>query len=167
LLNPLLKFLHWRSMRGRSSGDRTTLGHLRYMLAPAQPYRTADNNLGLRGDSGFVELPVTVMPIVRLPFFATFLLATGMEFFKACYGMLKTLEWPIQYQFHLSDFVDYSHPDLEGQVPEGDGVYMPQALRTPLEKKWDLFRRALEMMASAYTFITLENWAHRVLEGTV
>lgn len=158
-LNPLLKFLHWCSMRGRSGGDRATLGPLRYMLAPTRPYRTTDNSLGQRGEDGFVEFPLTVVPIVRLPFFATFLLATGLELFKVCYRVLKALEWPIQYQFHLSDFVDYNHPELEDQVPNGNGVYVPQALRTPLRKKWDLFERALGMVAENYQFATLEQWA--------
>lgn len=165
-LNPLLKFLHWHSMSGQSAGDRTTLGHLRYMLAPAQPYRTADNSLGRSGNDSLIEFPLTVVPIVRLPFFATFLLATGLELFKVCYRVLKTLGWPIQYQFHLSDFVDYSHPELEDQIPSGNGVYVPQALRTPLKKKWELFQRALETMAADYMFMTLENWGHRLLRGT-
>jgi hypothetical protein len=165
-LNPLLKFLHRHSMRGRSGGDCTTLGLLCYMLAPTRPYRTAEDSLGRRGDDGLVEFPVSVVPIVRLPFFATFLLATGLALFKICYQTLKALRWPIQYQFHLSDFVDYSHPELEGQVPRGKEVYVPQALMTPLKEKWDLFERALNMIASDYTFMTLENWAHRVLEET-
>ena len=163
-LNPLLKFLHWRSMNSRSAGERTTLGHLRYMLAPTRPYRTTANSLGRRdGDDGLVEFPVTVVPIVRLPFFATFLLATGLELFRICYRVLKALEWPIQYQFHLSDFVDYSYPELEDQVPRGTGVYVPQALRTPLKRKWVLFEQALAMMAQDYEFATLEQWAGRLM----
>lgn len=164
-LNPLLKFLHWRSMSGRAGGDRTTLGPLRYMLAPTRPYRTTQNSLGRGKDDGLLEFPVTVVPMVRLPFFATFLLATGLELFKVSYRTLKALGWPIHYQFHLSDFVDYSHPDLEDQVPKANGVYVPRALRAPLKKKWDLFERAVEMMGSDYTFTTLANWAHRVVGG--
>jgi len=162
LLNPLLKFLHWRSMSGRSRKERTTLGHLRYMLAPTQPYRTAEDSLGRRGNDGLVEFPVTVVPLVRIPFFATFLLATGLALFKVCYRMLKALGRPIQYQFHLSDFVDYSHPELEGQVPRGSDVYVPQALRTPLKRKWTLFEQALAMMTEDYEFVTLEQWAGRL-----
>ena len=63
--------------------------------------------------------------------------------------------------------MDYSHPELEDQVPRGKGVYVPQALRTPLKEKWDLFHRALDVMTSDYAFVTLENWAHRMLEGIV
>jgi hypothetical protein len=158
-LTPLLKFLHWLTTSGRSGGDRTTMGHLRYMLAPARPYRTTANRLDQCGHDGLVEFPLTVLPIVRLPFWSTFLLATGFEVFKISYRVLKALEWPIQYSFHISDFVDYSHPELEDQVPPGDGVYVPQALRTPFKKRWALFERALGMMAEDYQFVTLERWA--------
>jgi len=160
-LNPLLKVMHWHSMRSRSGEDRTTLGNLSYMLAPAQPYRTADSSLGHRGGNGLVEFPITVVPIVRLPFFATFLLATGLNVFRICYRTLKAMRWPIHYQFHLSDFVDYNHPDLDNQVPRENGVYVPQALREPLQSKWELFTKALEIMVSDYTFTTLEKWAQR------
>jgi hypothetical protein len=162
-LNPLLKFMHWRSMGSRSGGDRTTLGHLRYMLAPTQPYCTARDKLDQRGEDGLVEFPVTVAPIMRLPFFATFLLATGFEVFKVSYRTLRAMGRSIQYQFHLSDFVDYSHPDLEDQVPQGDGVYVPQSLGTPLKKKWDLFAQVLETMTEDYRFVTLEQWAKRLV----
>jgi len=163
-LNPLLKALHWWSTRARCRADRTTLGHLRYMLAPTTPYRIQENRLGRPGNDDLLEFPVTVVPILRLPFFATFLLATGMEVFKACYGLLKSLNHPIQYQFHLSDFVDYNHPDLRQQVPKSDGVYVPQALNTPLNKKWEVFENALEQIARDYTFTTLEHWANRMLK---
>ena len=161
LLNPLLKLLHWKSTSLRSGIERTTLGHPRYILAPTQPYRVG-NGFGQAGQDSFIEFPITVTPILRLPFFATFLLATGLELFKASYNMIRAFGWEIQYQFHLSDFVDYEHPDIEGQVPRARGVYVPQALRTPLARKMDIFRRALEMIAENYEFITLEQWARKL-----
>lgn len=158
-LMPLLKFLHWLNSSSRSEGDRTTMGHLYYMLAPRSPYRTAANRLGRRGQDGLIEIPLTVMPVIRLPFWATFLLSTGIDFFKICYRLLKVMRIPIQYQFHLSDFVDYNHPDLADQVPNGNGVYVPQALKSPLKQKWDLFKQAVDIIATDYTFSTLKDWA--------
>jgi hypothetical protein len=155
--------MHWRSMSKRSGGSRTTLGHLRYMLAPTQPYPTTEKSFGRRGNSDFIEFPITVVPIVRLPLFATFSLATGFKLFQMSYQVLKTLRMPIQYQFHLSDFVDYNHPDLRDQVPNGNGVYVPQALRVPLGKKLDLFKRILCSIASDCDFLALENWAREML----
>jgi hypothetical protein len=86
------------------------------MFAPISPYQSTAHNLAQRGTAGLIEFPMTVTPLVRLPFFATFLLATGFTFFKRCYQSLKNLKLPIQYQFHLSDFVDYSHPDLAANI---------------------------------------------------
>lgn len=166
VLNPLLKALHWRSTRARSRLDRTTLGRLRYMVAPTRPYRIQGNHLDRRGNDDLLEFPVTVVPVLRLPFFATFLLSTGLECFKVCYRLLKSLRHPIQYQFHLSDFVDYNHPDLKDQVPKDDGVYVPRALHTPLKKKWEIFETALEIIARDYSFRTLENWATRSLKDS-
>jgi hypothetical protein len=162
-LTPLFKFLHWWNTSSRTGGDRTTLGQLNYMFAPLTPYRTSPDALAQKGDGGLVELPLTVVPFVRAPFWATFLLATGFELFERSYRLIRWRRLPIQYTFHLSDFVDYTKPELADQVPTlGDGVYVPQALRVPLAKKLPLFQRAMEVIAADYEFSTLRDWAAHV-----
>lgn len=158
-LMPLLKFLHWRSMSSRNRIERTTMGHLKYMLAPIIPYRTSMRGFASKGSDGIMEFPMTCMPFIRLPFYATFLLATGLKLFKGTYELLKSMAYPIQFQFHLSDFVDYGHPDLVDQVPDGSGVYVPQALGTSLTDKTRIFQKALDIISEDYTFSTLEAWA--------
>lgn len=166
-LMPLLKFLHWWNTRSRSGGDRTTMGQLNYMLSPRRPYRASTASLARRGGDGIVELPVTVVPGVRLPFWATFLLASGMGVFKASLELLVATRTPVQFQFHLSDFVDFNDREFVDQVPRaGDGVYVPQALWTPLATKRDLFTRAIDLLAEHYDFITLEQWATQVAAAT-
>lgn len=165
-INPLLKLMHWKTTSSRKDGDRTTLGHLRYMFAPISPYFTSELSLGRRGQSDFVEFPVTVLPYFRLPFFATFTLATGLTLFKTSYKLLKSLGVPIQYQFHLSDFVDYTRADLADQVPlDRDGQYVPYALRLPLQKKLAFFTQVMETLCQNYQFATLENWVKRCFAG--
>jgi hypothetical protein len=164
-LNPLLKILQWFTVRKMSRKDRSTLGQLGYALAPTCPYRTSENSLGRRGDADFVEFPLTVVPLLRLPFFATFLLATGLQVFKTCFRILKAFKRPIFYQFHLSDFVDYDHPDLLDQVPRARGVYVPKALRISLSKKMSVLQPAMEMIASDSAFLRLDGWAHGMLEN--
>ena len=158
-LMPLLKFLHWRSMSSRNRIERTTMGHWKYMIAPIKPYRTSMRGFASKGSDGIMEFPLTVMPFIRLPFLATFLLATGLKLFKGTYELLKSMAYPIQFQFHLSDFVDYGHPDLVDQVPDGNGVYVPQALRTSLTEKTKIFQKAMAIISEGYTFNTLEAWA--------
>jgi hypothetical protein len=162
-LMPLFKFLHWWNTRSRSGGDRTAMGQLNYMWAPRHPYRTSMASLSRPGAGGIVELPVTVVPVVRLPFWATFLLASGIDAFKASLRALVATRTPVQFQFHLSDFVDFNDREFAGQVPrDGDGVYVPRALWTPLSVKHGLFTRALDLLAEHYEFVTLEQWAAQV-----
>ena len=165
-LMPLMKLMHWKSMSALRGGGRTTMGHWKYLLAPSVPYQTSSHSLGSHGNSGLIEFPVTVTPFARLPFFATFLLATGYSLFKWSYKLLRAMNRPLQFMFHLSDFVDYSHPDLADQVPAStDSVYVPQALRAPLEKKITLFRRALDLIAEDYSFEPLREWSVRMKSG--
>ena len=49
MLMPLLKTMHYYSMRKRDLPTRTTLGHLYYMYAPTHPYHTDENALGKKG----------------------------------------------------------------------------------------------------------------------
>jgi hypothetical protein len=151
-------------MSSTSRENRTTLGHFYYMFAPTRPYQTSYNRIGARGRGGVVELPLTVTPILRLPFWATSLLAIGPGFFKASYSLLKSFECPIQLQFHLSDFVDYRHPELSDQVPQpSDGVYAPKALHEKLSIKISFYRKILDILSEDYRFITLADWPGQLL----
>jgi hypothetical protein len=162
-LMPVFKFLHWWNTKNRTGGDRTTMGQLNYMLSPLRPYRCSAASLSSRGSDGIVEVPVTVVPFVRMPFWATFLLSSGLGVFKASLEVLKAARMPVQFQFHLSDFVDFNDRELVDQVPRaGDGVYVPQALWTPLERKRELFAQALDLLADHYEFTTLDQWAAQV-----
>ncbi len=162
LATPAFKALHWLSTSACEPRDRTTLGQWSYMFAPLRPYRTDASHLARRGDGGVVEFPMSVVPWIRAPFWATFLLASGLQVFRACYRAIRSAGLPMHYMFHLSDFVDYSHPDLADQVPSGGGVYVPQALRVPLEQKLALFRAAMDVIADDYQLVTLERWAQAV-----
>ena len=162
-LMPLFKFLHWWNTRSRTGSDRTTMGQLNYMLSPLRPYRTSPHSLAQRGSGGLVELPVTVVPGIRLPFWATFLLASGLGVFKASLEVLVAMRMPMQFQFHLSDFVDFNTPEFIDQVPRaGDGVYVPRALWTPLATKRELFTQAMDLLTEHYTCIPLQQWAAQV-----
>lgn len=160
---PLLKLMHWYTMRSRGRADRTTMGHLKYLLAPVLPYRTNGQSLMKKGSDGLIEFPITVTPVFRLPFFATFVVSTGLRVFHASLRSLLALKRPVQFQFHLSDFVDYNCPELADQVPQdGLGLYVPYALRMPLSDKLIMFRRVMDELAVHYKFTTLQNWSAEI-----
>ena len=162
-LMPLMKFSHWASMSLQPSEVRTAMGQINYMFAPRTPFRVDENSLAKPGSNTLIEFPLSVSPVLRIPFFATLLLFTGNKLFDYLYRNIRSAGLPIHFQMHLSDFIDYSIPELEDQIPtENKGVYVPQALSTPLQKKMDIFSRMVEMMVEDYAFITLEEWSRRI-----
>jgi len=165
-LNPLLKIMHYTAMNKREKRDRTTLGKLRYSLAPDLPYMTSSSSFLKKDKEGLLELPVSVTPTIRIPFFATFLLKTGEGLFRKSYRAIKDKKRPIIYEFHLFDFVNFDKKEFADQIPsKGDkGAYIPQSIHTPFEKKWDLFRRAIEIMAKDYKFETMEKLTKHYLK---
>ena len=162
-LMPLMKFSHWASMYTQVKSDRTTMGMWRYMFAPIKPYQTSQSTLARSGESNLIEFPVSVTPVLRVPFFATLLLFTGIWFYKNLYRRIRQNNLPIHFQMHLSDFVDYSQPELQEQMPnQNQGTYVPQALHTSLAKKIEVFREMIDTIAADYSFLTLEEWSQRI-----
>ena len=155
---PILKILHFFSTSSRKRYDRTTMGQFNYMFAPLNPYKCLKDNFGRKGNDKFIEFPMTVTPIIRLPFFATFLLSTNVKLFDLSLKSILKSGNIIQFMFHLSDFVDYSHKELQNQVPNTkDRVYVPKALTFPLNKKIELFKYAIDKIALYSSFDTLKN----------
>jgi peptidoglycan-N-acetylglucosamine deacetylase len=164
-VTPVLKMMHWYTMRSRGHADRTTLGHLGFMFAPVTPYKTKLGSLGSRGEDGILEFPITVTPFFRLPFFATFLVSTGTGLFNLSLRSILSLKRPVQFQFHLSDFVDYNDPELAEQVPlDGEGLYVPHALRMPLTEKMEMFEKVMTELAKHYEFIPLKDWGNMLAQ---
>ncbi len=160
---PLMKLVHWLNMSKQTKTDRTTMGQMNYMFAPVKPYKTSLHSLSSKGEDGLIEFPVSVSPVLRIPFFATFLLLTGANFNQLLYRQIRKCKMPIHFQMHLSDFVDYDLPELANQIPvSGSGTAVPQALHTPLSKKLELFGQMIELMAADYNFSTLKQWAKRI-----
>jgi hypothetical protein len=160
---PLMKFAHWSSMSKQKKQDRTTMGQVSYMFSPLSPYHVSSYSLGKKGNNFLIEFPISVSPYLRIPFFATLLLFTGIGFYRKLYRSIHAAGLPVHFQMHLSDFIDYSIPELKDQMPGNKkGAYIPQSLHTPLSKKLDLFSEMIDLIAEDYTFITLDQWAKKI-----
>ena len=141
------------STSSRKRYDRTTMGQFNYMFAPLNHYKCLNDNFGRKGNDKFIEFPMTVTPILRLPFFATFLLSTNVKLFDLSLKSILKSGNIIQFMFHLSDFVDYSHKEFQNQIPNAkDGVYVPKALQFPLNKKIEIFKYAIDKIALYSSF---------------
>jgi peptidoglycan-N-acetylglucosamine deacetylase len=157
---PLLKLSHWLSMQSRPSIDRSTMGQSSYMFAPRQPYRAMQNRLDKKGEDGIVEFPITVSPVFHLPFTATFYLLFGWKVYSDILNALIRRNIPIHFQFHLSDFVDYTLAEFSDQMPESrQGVYVPKALRMTYAQKESAFRKIMDKIAQHYIFRRMDRWS--------
>jgi len=150
----LLKALHYYAMRKRDFLTRTTLGELYYLLSSSYPYYTDERRLGKKGDSDFVEFPVQVAGFFRLPFFATFHLSHP-SFIKMGYKTIKNRSI-INYQMHLSDFVDYTVKGFSHEVPQQAGSYLPVSLKLTLAEKMKIWNKAFRIITEDCDYLPLK-----------
>jgi peptidoglycan-N-acetylglucosamine deacetylase len=153
-ISPLLKVMHYYSMHGREAAARTTLGQNYLAIAPSAAYHTSDDRLGCRGNSAFIEFPVQVAGILRLPFFSTIHLSYPWMF-EHGYRSVREMDM-INYQMHISDFVDYTTPEFDAEVPRSGGSYRPLSLKVPLEEKIALWSRFFTAISRDFEYGTLQ-----------
>lgn len=150
----LLKALHYYAMRKRDSLTRSTLGEVYYLVSPSSPYHTDEKKLGEKGNSDFVEFPVQVTGFLRLPFFATFHLS-----YPSCiemgYMTIKNRRI-INYQMHLSDFVDYTVKEFSDEVPYQTGSYLPLSLKLTLTEKMKIWNKVFRIITEDYDYLPLK-----------
>jgi peptidoglycan/xylan/chitin deacetylase (PgdA/CDA1 family) len=86
------------------------------------------------------ELPITSLPIVRMPVHSTFIYMLGQRYLAAIKATLPLVRRPIVYLFHAIDTIDETlYPNLRGKVP---------ALSWPLSARAKLFEDLLTSLSS-------------------
>jgi hypothetical protein len=83
---------------------------LMWGLAPLKPYQPSRSSVWRKSSKGekrrIVEIPITSMPIVRLPFHGTFVLTFGNWLFRTGLWLTRESGLPLNYIFHLVDLSD-------------------------------------------------------------
>ncbi len=101
----------------RSNGDDLGLMadpfSFRHLFRPNYPYRPSGNDLCRVGTSDIWELPVTCIPLLRLPFHASYVLNSSYWLFRVAAIGLRFSPVPLNYLFHLKDMsMDLDPVDL-------------------------------------------------------
>jgi peptidoglycan/xylan/chitin deacetylase (PgdA/CDA1 family) len=91
------------TLLGRPS--RAMLGSPAVLRAPTTAYRPALDAPYRRGDAPFVELPVTVAPVSRLPFYGTLVTLAPWPLVQATFATLRGLEH-VNLELHALDVLD-------------------------------------------------------------
>ena len=76
-----------------------------------------------------MEIPLSVTPLLRLPFYATFLRILGPGFFSRCVRRYGTERHMLHMAFHLMDLVDHGGTSLGDAVQRSPGLGVSFARR--------------------------------------
>jgi hypothetical protein len=104
------------------------LGSPWFVFAPARPYFPRRDRIyrprsGADGP-GVVEIPLSMVPLVRLPFYATLMRMLGPRFFDMCvriYGRRPLLH----VMFHAIDLIDLTGTSLHAAIRRTPGLDVP------------------------------------------
>lgn len=161
LLLPMLKIGYFLHSRGKiKPGD--LLGKCQYSMAPLEPYFPAFSRIERRGTRQILELPITVIPLGRLPFWATIHLLVGTWlFFLFEYRLLGSRSAYVNYQCHGVDLLDLERDAVPSAFRHMFG------LRHPLARRAQLLKRILARLMQDYDLVPAREWVSRAWPASV
>jgi hypothetical protein len=128
------------------------------LLAPRVPYRPSLEEPYARGAAPFVELPVAVSPLARVPFIGTFATSAPWALVEATFRRLRR-DALFNFELHAIDVLDAS-----------DGI--PEALarqqrdvRVPVAEKLERLRTLFSWLRDDREAVTLAQAADRLAGG--
>lgn len=113
---------------------------------PIAPYRPHAGDPYCAGDRPILEVPVTVVPCMRLPFHFSYTVLGGAGYFEWGLRQLVARRVPINYVFHLVDVVQPSYEPLRRVI----------GVNIPVTRKLSLIRRVLEALHASYRLTTTD-----------
>jgi hypothetical protein len=150
---PIFKLLKFSS--SKITRKNHYLGRPAYGLSPLSPYHPDGKKIWKRGDMNLLEIPITTMPCLRIPFHASFTFATyqlgfGIALFDMGYRLLKATNLPLNFVFHTNELSD---PVKDSRIRRQYGLSLP------LEDKYRICRRILDAIHKDFTFKTTTEYA--------
>jgi len=141
----------WKRARGAPSRSSQTPAS--NLLAPTTLYRPGRDQIWLEDEQSSMplEIPMCLVPGVRVPVIGTSLHLLGAAGFRALYPLLRRRYRSIlNLEFHAIDFIDAS--DLE----EDRIVQHQPDLEIPWRRKRARYTSIFETVADDYAFLPLE-----------
>jgi hypothetical protein len=138
------------------------LGHPNAVFAPARPYRPSAKGLHRRCKDGrgpdILEIPFSVSPVLRIPFYSTLLRRLGPRVFSLLIRTYGRRQPVLHALFHLIEMADFGETSLGGAFQR-----MP-SLAVSLPERQRFVSHAAEVLASRGEAITLRELSESVLE---
>lgn len=153
---PLLKKLKFSNLK--ISRNDHYLGKAIYGLAPLIPYHPDEKDIWKKGRMKILEVPITTIPWLRLPFHASFTYATyelglGCLLFKLGYSLLSKTSLPLNFVFHTNELSD---PVYEEKIKRQFG------LNFPIETKQKICHYMLSSIVKNYEIISTLDYSKKI-----
>lgn len=140
------------------TGRRRARGHwggLLNGLAPQEPYHPSTEQLWRRGGHPLVEVPISTVPLLRLPFHASIAYATSPWWFRFGLAAARAAGRALVFQFHAVELVAADEMPAEAR-PLRPGATLP------LSRKIALVTEMIEAVAAGRLVLTTADVARRV-----
>ena len=134
------------------------LGHLASALAPGRPYLPAPDRVYRARDPRsatqpvVIEIPFSIVPGLRIPFYSTMLRLLGSRGFDLCVRAHGPRE-PLNVLFHLIESVDFAATSL------GKAFERTPGLGVPFARRERYLSSAIESLARAGSGVTMREVA--------
>lgn len=140
--NPVLNVFYYFVGGGRPLG----LGDWQCSTAPNRPY-VLGHPYWRRGSRSLLEFPISQIPGLRFPVYATVLFTAGMASFRASFACVKHTRF-LTYVFHSFD--------LLGENDEGvvSSLRRYPAMRHPLAKRLEMVDQVIGTLARRFKTVT-------------
>jgi peptidoglycan-N-acetylglucosamine deacetylase len=140
----------------RGSGAVNPAPPEHFGLAPLGPYRPAADQIWRRGQSALWEVPVTTMPLARVPFHSTCVFGLGSGLFRLGHAACRLAGVPMNYVFHAIDLIDDT---------AGARMLRRLGVRAPLEVRERLCDMILRSLARTSQLLPTRDWVIQLAQS--
>lgn len=138
-----------------------------HLMSSLQPFLPANANAWRKAGSrspgnrrtGLLELPLSALPVARVPFYGTWTQMTGMKLFHRSMKWLGRFNVPLNFHFHAVELIGLEDDGVDPRFQVHPGMSRPV-----IEKSIDV-AEMLRSFASKYELMTLESMAEKAPAG--
>lgn len=147
--NPVMNLCYHFICNGRPLG----MGNYMNSLSPTDPYHPG-KKLWRRGKRKILEIPITMVPFLRFPFYSTVLFSLGTGFYDISYRFVKSHR-TLTYELHSIDLLGLRDDNVHHSLRNHP------AMRLNLKKKTKMLTHAIEKIKGNYKILPMMDVAKR------
>ena len=146
-----LAAIFWMRLRGRKSHSIASLSQLHGPYKPFQ-WRLSRSDPSDGRDRRIWEIPIQVVPYLRLPFIGTSIILQGKTGFDYLWPLIRRENF-LNIELHGIDLIDFHKDGIPGSL------WRQPDLRVSLDRKLEIFRYVFQSIQREFTVRTLESFA--------